>query len=154
MPLTSVLISLPAGNYLTHNPWQQSEPESKLFYDVWITANRFILASSPLRFTNRNISFLQLNPCSHSPYVTSSLMRGWVCLLWISFAFVKCPYCTYSMQLKIHPCALYTCPLSVQAFMVSELLYDWQFTANQFILASSPLRIMTRDFFSTQPLLS
>jgi hypothetical protein len=28
----------------------------------------------------------------------------------------------------------------------SKLLYDWQFTASQFFLASSPLRLMTRDF--------
>jgi hypothetical protein len=28
----------------------------------------------------------------------------------------------------------------------SELLYDWRFTANQFVLAPSPLRITTRDF--------
>jgi hypothetical protein len=28
-----------------------------------------------------------------------------------------------------------------------ELLYDWWFTANQFIFAPSPLRLMTRDFF-------
>jgi hypothetical protein len=26
-------------------------------------------------------SFFQLKPCGHSPYVTSSLTRGWVCLL-------------------------------------------------------------------------
>jgi hypothetical protein len=30
----------------------------------------------------------------------------------------------------------------------SKLLYDWRFTANQFVLASSPLRLMTRFFFS------
>jgi hypothetical protein len=30
----------------------------------------------------------------------------------------------------------------------SELLYDWRFTANQFVLASSPLRPTTRFFFS------
>jgi hypothetical protein len=29
----------------------------------------------------------------------------------------------------------------------SELLYDWRFTANQFVLASSPLRLTTRYFF-------
>jgi hypothetical protein len=29
----------------------------------------------------------------------------------------------------------------------SELLYDWRFTANQFVLAPSPLRLTTRDFF-------
>jgi hypothetical protein len=32
----------------------------------------------------------------------------------------------------------------------SKLLYDWRFTANQFVLASSPLRPRTRDFFSFQ----
>jgi hypothetical protein len=33
----------------------------------------------------------------------------------------------------------------------SELLYDWQFTANQFVLASCPLRIMARDFSQLHP---
>jgi hypothetical protein len=28
----------------------------------------------------------------------------------------------------------------------SELLYDWQFTANQFVLATSPLRLTTSNF--------
>jgi hypothetical protein len=30
--------------------------------------------------------FFQLNPWGHSPYVTS-MTRGWVCLLWIRFAY-------------------------------------------------------------------
>jgi hypothetical protein len=34
----------------------------------------------------------------------------------------------------------------------SKLLYDWQFTANQFVFASSPLRLTTRIFLSTEPL--
>jgi hypothetical protein len=29
----------------------------------------------------------------------------------------------------------------------SKLLYDWQFPANQFIWAPSPVRLMTRDFW-------
>jgi hypothetical protein len=33
----------------------------------------------------------------------------------------------------------------------SELLYDWWFTANQFVLAPSPLRLTTRDFFPLNP---
>jgi hypothetical protein len=33
----------------------------------------------------------------------------------------------------------------------SELLYDWRFTANQFALASNPLRPTTRDFFQLNP---
>jgi hypothetical protein len=28
----------------------------------------------------------------------------------------------------------------------TESLYDWRFTANQFVLATSPLRLMTRNF--------
>jgi hypothetical protein len=35
-----------------------------------------------------------------------------------------------------------------------KLLYDQRFTANQFFLAPSPLRLMTRDFFSAEPLWS
>jgi hypothetical protein len=48
------------------------------------------------------IFFIQRNPCGPSPYVTSSLMRRWVCLLWIYLAFrlahIACywkfPFCT------------------------------------------------------------
>jgi hypothetical protein len=34
----------------------------------------------------------------------------------------------------------------------SKLLYDWQFTANQFVLAPGPLRPTTRDCFSNRTL--
>jgi hypothetical protein len=37
------------------------------------------LGDKPSRLTTLN--FFQLNTCSHSPYVTSSLTRGWVCSL-------------------------------------------------------------------------
>jgi hypothetical protein len=30
----------------------------------------------------------------------------------------------------------------------SKLVYDWRFTANQFVLASCPLRLTTRNIFS------
>jgi hypothetical protein len=40
---------------------------------------------------------LQLNPCGHNLYVTSSLTRGRICLLRIGFAFAKCMYRTYSI---------------------------------------------------------
>jgi hypothetical protein len=36
----------------------------------------------------------------------------------------------------------------------SEILYDWRFTANQFVLATSPLRLTTSIFFSTEHLRS
>jgi hypothetical protein len=56
--------------------------------------------------------------------ITSSLTRGFVCLLWTSFAFVKCTYSTYSMLLKILPCTLYISPLAFQALQsISYLSY-------------------------------
>jgi hypothetical protein len=57
-----------------------SESESELLYDWRFTANQFVLATSPLSPTTRNFIF-QLSTCGCSPYVTSSLTRGWVCRL-------------------------------------------------------------------------
>jgi hypothetical protein len=54
--------------------------ESESLYDWRFTANQFVLAISPLRLTASNFIF-QLNTCGYSPYVTSSLRRGWVCRL-------------------------------------------------------------------------
>jgi hypothetical protein len=51
--------------------------ESELLYDWRFTANQIVLATSPLRLTTSNFVF-QLNTCCYSPYVTSSLARGWV----------------------------------------------------------------------------
>jgi hypothetical protein len=47
--------------------------------------NSFVLATSPLRRTTSNFIF-QPNTCLHSPYVTSSLTRGWVCRLHLLLA--------------------------------------------------------------------
>jgi hypothetical protein len=58
----------------------ESGSESELLYDWRFTANQFVLATSPLRLTKSNFIF-QLNTCGYSPYVTSSLTRGWVCRL-------------------------------------------------------------------------
>jgi hypothetical protein len=58
----------------------ESESESELLYDWRITANQFVLATSPLRLTTSNFIF-QLNTCDYSPYVISSLTWGWVCRL-------------------------------------------------------------------------
>jgi hypothetical protein len=38
------------------------------------------LATRPFRFTT-SIFFLQINSCGHSPHVTNSPTRGWVCRL-------------------------------------------------------------------------
>jgi hypothetical protein len=56
------------------------ESESDLLYDRRFTVNQFVLATSPLRLTTSNFIF-QLNTCGYSPYVTSSLRRGWACRL-------------------------------------------------------------------------
>jgi hypothetical protein len=55
----------------------KTESESELLYYWQFTSNQFVLATSPLRPTTR-ISFFELNTCGYSPYVTSSLTRGWV----------------------------------------------------------------------------
>jgi hypothetical protein len=74
------------------------------------------------------IFFFQLNPCSPSPYVTSSLTRRQVCLLWMCLAFRQV-YIShiYSMLLKILPCALYKSPLSAQ-YLRSRFV-AWEFVA-------------------------
>jgi hypothetical protein len=74
------------------------------------------LGAKPLVAHDRGFFFfLQLNPYGHGPCVTSSVARGWVCLLRICLAFVKCTCRTYSMLLKIISFTIYTSPLSVQA---------------------------------------
>jgi hypothetical protein len=60
--------------------------ESELLYNSRFTFSRFVLVPSPLKLTAR-MFFFQLNSCGNSPYITSSLMGRWVCLLWICLAF-------------------------------------------------------------------
>jgi hypothetical protein len=59
------------------------QSESELIYDWLLTANQFVLATSLLRFTNRDFIFffLQLSLCGHRPYAISSLTRGLTYLL-------------------------------------------------------------------------
>jgi hypothetical protein len=73
----SFSLSLSLSLSLRLTPESESESESELLYDWRFTANLFVLAPSPLRVTAR--IFYQLNTCGPSPYITSSLTRGWVC---------------------------------------------------------------------------
>jgi hypothetical protein len=59
---------------------------------------------------------------------------------WVHFAL---PPITYRAAVEISE------PSFTQACLTQsqELLYDWQFSANQFILAPSPLRLMAKSFF-------
>jgi hypothetical protein len=47
------------------------------------------LGAKPLETHDQSFLFLQLNPCDHSPYVTSSLTKGWICLLWVCLIFFQ-----------------------------------------------------------------
>jgi hypothetical protein len=53
---------------------------ANLLYDGRFTANQIVLATSLLRLTTSDF-ISQLNTCGYDPYVTSSLARGWICLL-------------------------------------------------------------------------
>jgi hypothetical protein len=107
LPTDKLQIQLSILNWLL-----ESESESQLQYDWRLISNQFVLA------LNTSSSwpeiFFATEPLQASSYVTSSLTRGLVCLLWISFDFVKCTYRTYSMLLEIRPFALCTSPLLVQ----------------------------------------
>jgi hypothetical protein len=52
----------------------------RVLYGWRYTASLFVLETRPLRLTIRNFIF-QPNTCGYSPYVTSSLTRGWICRL-------------------------------------------------------------------------
>jgi hypothetical protein len=69
---------LTSGLYIVEYVWNSQE--SELPYDWRFTANQFVLATSPSRLAASNFIF-QLNTWGYSPYVTSSLTRGWVCRL-------------------------------------------------------------------------
>jgi hypothetical protein len=56
-----------------------SKSKSELLCDWRFTVNQFVL-TSPLRLTTSNFIF-KLDPSGYSPYVTSSMTRGWVCRL-------------------------------------------------------------------------
>jgi hypothetical protein len=76
----------PSRSYFSTTHFNPLNTELELFYDCRFTANQFVLASSPLRLTTRDFFLFRLNSCGNSPYVTSSLTRRWVCLLWICLA--------------------------------------------------------------------
>jgi hypothetical protein len=80
------------------------------------------LGVKPLRLTTR--VFSQLNPCDISPYVTSSLTRRWVCLLWICLAFrqVYISHTHTACYWKILAFALRTSLMSVQTLQSRSCL--------------------------------
>jgi hypothetical protein len=79
-----VELNCTANPQLTRCHFSIPSAESELLYDWRFTANQFILVPSPLRPTAR--IFPQLNNWGHSPYITSSLTRRWVCHLQLVLA--------------------------------------------------------------------
>jgi hypothetical protein len=61
--------------------------ESELLYDWRFTTYQFVLVTTP--WDSRLVNFFQLNICGYSPYVTSSLKRGWVCPLQLLLVFAS-----------------------------------------------------------------
>jgi hypothetical protein len=104
----------------------------------------------------------QLNPSSHSPYITSPLTRGWICLAFLSsvrIARMACYWKFYLLHCEQVLCQSRLCSADHAYFTYlmlqrqfshlndhkldhrhseseSELLYDWWFTANQSISSS------------------
>jgi hypothetical protein len=66
--------------------WQiKQDSESELLYDWRFTDNQFVLAINPQRLTTSNF-FPNWTLGGYSPYITFSLMRGWVCRLQLLLA--------------------------------------------------------------------
>jgi hypothetical protein len=97
------------------------------------------------RDSRPEILFFRLNPCGHTPNVTSSPTRGWVCLLWIGLAFVKCTYRIYSMLLKSLSFVL----TNSESNSKSVLCYDRR-SVGQSILVSNPRLGPKNRFFVTE----
>jgi hypothetical protein len=73
--------------YWLSNSGFESQSQSQSYFT---TAILLPISSSWLQTSwGSRPEFLQLSPCGHSPYVTPSLTRGRVCLLWIDLAMLR-----------------------------------------------------------------
>jgi hypothetical protein len=89
--------------WATSYDWLQSQNQSQS--QSYFTTGGLPPISSSWRqapWDPRSDLFFQLNSCGNSPYASSSLIRRWVCLLWICLAFRQVYVShTYSMLLKM-----------------------------------------------------
>jgi hypothetical protein len=88
--------SLTADYHLTASSWliNFSQSQSQNYFTPGCLLP---ISSTWLQVPWGSQYFFQLNPCDHNLCVTSSLDKGWGCLLWKYLAFVKNTYRTYSM---------------------------------------------------------
>jgi hypothetical protein len=85
-----MLTSLPAGDCLAANSWWLAlhswlSVESELTLRLAVYRQSVRKGAKPLEVHDKSF-FLQMNPCGHSLYVSSSLTRGWVCRLQLLLA--------------------------------------------------------------------
>jgi hypothetical protein len=80
-----------------------------------------------------------------NPLLGSGFQR-WSLLCFRVQRLLSSPPGTFQLQLLSCTNWLPTVEVTQKSKSKSKLLYDWRFTANQFILAPSPLRITTRVF--------
>jgi hypothetical protein len=124
--------------------WVLTNSESETLYDWRFTVNQFVSAPSPLRLTTS--IFFQLNTFDYSPYITSSLTKGWVCRLQLLLALASAVILG-SESRRTHDHILLSQTRDSLTDSGSKLLYDWWFTANLFVFATSPLRLTTSNVF-------
>jgi hypothetical protein len=99
----------------------KSESKTKVTLRLAVYSQSVRLGVKLLEIHDQRFSFCNW-ALAVSPHVTSSLTRGWVCLLWICLTFVKCTFRKYNMSLKMLHFALHTSPLSVQALQSTSCL--------------------------------
>jgi hypothetical protein len=93
------LITAPSLLSFPCTAWINCQPSTKLTTDWSKSQSYFMTGGLPSNSSSWRLApkihdqryhfLFQLNPCSHSPYVTYSLMRRWVCLLWICLDFLQ-----------------------------------------------------------------
>jgi hypothetical protein len=95
----------------------QNQVKGKVGVTLWLAVYRqsVHLGVKPLETHDQcfYIYIYTLNPCGNSPYVTSCLMRRWVCLLMNMLGLLS-RYISHMYHVIEIPFAVHTSPLSVQ----------------------------------------
>jgi hypothetical protein len=108
-----------------------------LLFQIWNTSN--LEGQIPV-FTSPRNRVAQLYPRAlGSLFVTSYDLQGYSGDMGTRL---------YVGKMKAKPCYNWWSVGQSVLLSESELLYDWQFTTNQLVLAPSPLRLTARDFSS------
>jgi hypothetical protein len=80
----------------------QVKVKDKIILRIAVYRQSVRLGAHPFEDHDQRFLSLQVNPCSRSPYITSSLTRGWVCLCQVYVSHIRVQH-----VINILPCALY-----------------------------------------------